>query len=124
MLFIATVSSVNIINTTASNIHMRRKEFAQLRVIGVSKNRLIKMVMLEGVITTIVVNVLGCIVGNLFSYGVYYYMRMLWDVHYTIPWLGMILGLLLSILVLCGSVYVPLITSKHEMAAELAASGE
>lgn len=124
MLFVATVSSVNIINTTASNIHMRRKEFAQLRVIGVSKKQLIKMVMLEGVITTIVANVLGFIVGNLFSYGVYYYMRMLWDVHYTIPWFGMILGLLLSILVLCGSVYVPLITNKHEMAAELAASGE
>ena len=124
MLFIAMVSSVNIINTTASNIHMRRKEFAQLRVIGVSKKQLIKMVMLEGVITTIMANVLGCIVGNLFSYGVYYYMRMLWDVHYTIPWLGMFLGLFLSVLVLCGSVYVPLITMKHGMAEELAASGE
>lgn len=124
MLFVATVSSVNIINTTASNIHMRRKEFAQLRVIGVSKKQLIKMVMLEGVITTIMANLLGCIVGNHFSYGVYYYMKMFWDVHYTIPWLGMFLGLFLSILVLCGSVYVPLITMKHGMAEELAASGE
>lgn len=124
ILFITTVSSVNIINTTASNIHMRRKEFAQLRVIGVSRKRLIKMVMLEGVITTISANVLGFIVGNLFSYGVYYYMRMIWDVHYTIPWLGMFLGLSLSVLVLCGSVYVPLINMKYEMAEELAASGE
>ena len=124
MLFIATVSSVNIINTTASNIHMRRKEFAQLRVIGVSKERLIKMVMLEGVITTIAANVLGIIIGNLFSYGVYYYMRMLWDVHYTIPWLGIIVGLVLSIVVLCGSVYVPLVNMKQSMAEDLAASGE
>ncbi|MBQ9983058.1 MAG: ABC transporter permease [Lachnospiraceae bacterium] len=124
MLFIATVSSVNIINTTASNIHMRRKEFAQLRVIGVSKEGLIKMVMLEGVITTIAANVIGIIIGNLFSYGVYYYMKMLWDVHYTIPWFGMLLGLVLSVAVLCGSVYVPLINMKQSMAEDLAVSGE
>ncbi len=124
MLFIATVSSVNIINTTASNIHMRRKEFAQLRVIGVSKKRLIKMVMLEGVITAIAANVLGILIGNLFSYGVYYFMRMLWDVHYTIPWLGMLLGLVLSVVVLCGSVYAPLISMKQSMAEDLMASGE
>lgn len=124
MLFIATVSSVNIINTTASNIHLRRKEFAQLRVIGVSKKRLIKMVMLEGVITAIAANVLGFMIGNLFNYGVYWYMRMVWDVKYTIPWFGMFLGLLLSVAVLCGSVYAPLISMKQSMAEDLAASGE
>lgn len=124
MLFIATVSSVNIINTTASNIHLRRKEFAQLRVIGVSKEGLIKMVMLEGVITAIAANVLGFIIGNIFNYGVYWYMKMIWDVNYTIPWLGMLFGLVLSVTVLCGSVYVPLISMKQTMAEDLAASGE
>lgn len=124
MLFIATVSSVNIINTTASNIHLRRKEFAQLRVIGVSKERLIKMVMLEGVITAMVTNILGFIIGNIFNYGVYYFMRMMWDVDYTIPWLGMFLGALLSVAVLCGSVYAPLMSMKQTMAEDLAASGE
>lgn len=124
VLFIATVSSVNIINTTASNIHLRRKEFAQLRVIGVSKQRLIKMVMLEGVITAIIANILGFIVGNAFSYGVYWFMRMMWDVDYTIPWLGMVLGMILSVVVLCGSVYFPLMNMKRTMAEELAISGE
>ncbi len=124
VLFIATVSSVNIINTTASNIHLRRKEFAQLRVIGVSKKRLMKMVMLEGVITALIANILGFILGNLFSYGIYWFMRMMWDVEYTIPWLGMILGLLLSVAVLCGSIYVPLMSMKETMAEDLVASGE
>lgn len=124
MLFIATVSSVNIINTTASNIQLRRKEFAQLRVIGVSKRRLMRMVMLEGVIMVIVANILGFIVGNAFNYGIYWFMRMLWDVDYTIPWLGMFFGLLLSVAVLCGSIYAPLISMKQTMAEDLMASGE
>ncbi len=124
MLFVATVSSVNIINTTASNIHLRRKEFAQLRVIGVSKKRLIKMVLLEGVIMAIIANILGFIVGNLFSYGMYWFMRMMWDVDYSLPWLGMFLALILSVAVLCGSVYVPLMSMKQTMAEDLAASGE
>ena len=87
-------------------------------------NLLIKMVMLEGVITAIAANVLGFIIGNIFNYGVYWYMKMLWDVNYTIPWLGMLFGFVLSVAVLCGSVYVPLISMKQTMAEDLAASGE
>lgn len=122
--FIVAVSSVNIINTTASNLHMRRKEFAQLRVIGVSKRELMKMVVLEGVIATIVANLWGQLVGNLLSYGIFYFIKMLFGIEYEIPWLGMLLGLLLSIIVLCGSVYVPMQSMKQNMAEDLAASGE
>lgn len=123
-LFIAVVSSVNIINTTASNIHMRRKEFAQLRVIGVSQKRLMKMVLLEGIISTIVANFWGFLVGNLVSYGVFIFAEMIFGLEYTIPWLGMLLGLLFSMAVLCGSVYVPMRTMKQNLAGDLAASGE
>lgn len=124
VLFIVAVSSVNIINTTASNIRLRRKEFAQLRVIGVSKRRLIKIVLLEGVIMAIVANLLGFIVGNLISYGVYYFMNMILGMDYSVDLLGMVLGLLLSVAVLCGSVYFPMMSMKQELAADLAASGE
>lgn len=122
--FIVVVSSVNIINTTSSNLHMRRKEFAQLRVIGVSKKELMKMVVLEGVITTIVANLWGQLVGNLLSYGIFYFVKMVYGIEYDIPWLGMALGLLLSIIVLCGSVYVPMRNMKQNMAEDLSASGE
>lgn len=123
-LFVALVSSVNIINTTASNIHMRRKEFAQLRVIGVSQRRLMKMVMLEGVISTVVANFWGFLLGNLIGYGVFYYVSMMWGVKYSIPWVGMLLGLLFSVAVLCGSVYVPMRSMKQNLVNDLAASGE
>ena len=68
VLFIFVLSAVNIVNTTAGNLHLRRKEFAQLRVIGMSRKRLLKTVMLEGVMTTVVANVFGFIIGVGISY--------------------------------------------------------
>ena len=55
--FVFILSSVNIINTTAGNLHMRRKELAQLRVLGMSRKRLIHTVMLEGVMATALSNI-------------------------------------------------------------------
>ncbi len=122
--FLVIVTSVNIINTTASNIHMRRKEFAQLRVIGVSEKRLMKMVILEGVITTVAANFWGILIGNLISYGVFLFVNMVIGIEYSIPWAGMIIGLVFSVAVFCGSVYVGMKTMKQNMAIDLAASGE
>ena len=63
VIVILCVSSLNIINTTASNLYLRRQEFAQLRAIGVSVRELRKMVMLEGVISVICANVVGDVLG-------------------------------------------------------------
>lgn len=122
--FLVIVTSVNIINTTASNIHMRRKEFAQLRVIGVSEKRLMKMVILEGVITTVAANFWGILIGNLVSYLFFLFVNMVTGIEYSIPWAGMIIGLIFSVAVFCGSVYVGMKTMKQNMAIDLAASGE
>ena len=122
--FVVLVSSVNIINTTASNIHMRRKEFAQLRVIGVSQKELMKMVLLEGVITTLVANIWGQFIGNIVNFGIFYYIKMVFGIKYEIPWIGMLLGLLVSMIVLCGSVYVPMRSVKQNLASDLASGGE
>lgn len=122
--FLVIVTSANIINMTASNIHMRRKEFAQLRVIGVSEKRLMKMVILEGVITTLAANFWGILVGNLISYGCFLYINWVTGIEYSVPWVGMIIGLVISVAVFCGSVYMGMKTMKQNMASDLAASGE
>ena len=122
--FLVIVTSANIINTTASNIHMRRKEFAQLRVIGVSEKRLMKMVILEGVITTLAANFWGILVGNLISYGCFLYINWVTGIEYSVPWVGMIIGLVISVAVFCGSVYLGMKTMKQNMATDLASSGE
>lgn len=104
--FIFVLSSVNIINTTAGNLHMRRKELAQLRVIGMSRKRLLKTVMLEGVMTTVVANVFGFIIGVGISYGFFIYLNMVLDVGKSIAWWAFGVGLVASGLIICGSIWL------------------
>lgn len=124
ILFIVSMSGCNIINTTASNIHLRRKELAQLRVIGVSKKRLMRMVLLEGVITAIVANIVGLIIGGVIGYMLSWFIRMLTGVKYNFPVLSFIVGIFMSLILLCGSIYFPLKGLKQDIAADLVASGE
>ena len=106
VLFIFVLSSVNIVNTTAGNLHLRRKEFAQLRVIGMSRKRLLKTVMLEGVMTTVVANVFGFIIGVGLSYGVFCYLNMVIEAGKSIAWWAFGVGLVASGLIICGSIWL------------------
>lgn len=106
--FVFILSSVNIINTTAGNLHMRRKELAQLRVLGMSRKRLIHTVMLEGVMATALSNILGFLFGTIFTIYIYEYLSMLLYIKPTIAWWAFGIGLIASTLVICGSIYIPL----------------
>ena len=125
IVFVVTMTALNIMNTTASSLYLRKKEFAQLRVIGMSKKRLTKMVMLEGVIATIVANIIGIAIGFLLSYGFFrLVITSLFGYGYSISVLGIIISMVVSILILCGSVYLPLRGLKQDVAADLATGGE
>lgn len=122
--FIVLMVILNIINTTISNLHLRRKEFAQLRVIGVSKRRLTRMVLLEGVITAITADFFGILLGTLLGVGIYSVFMILYHVNYYFPWGVTIIAILGSILVLCGSIYVPINRLSQNMADDLKTGGD
>ena len=125
IVFVITMTTLNIMNTTASSLYLRKKEFAQLRVIGMSKKRLTKMVMLEGVIATIVANIIGIVIGVLLSYGFFrLVITALFGYEYSISLLGIVIGMAVSVLILCGSVYLPLRGLKQDVATDLATGGE
>lgn len=125
VVFVIMMSAFNIINTTAGSLHLRRKEFAQLRVIGVSQNRLIKMVLLEGIIATIAANVVGIFIGYILSFGLFrLVITTLYAYQYHFPFGAALAGILLSTLLLCGSIYVPLKDMRMDMAGDLATGGD
>lgn len=124
VVFVVSMAALNIINSTASNLYLRRKEFAQLRVIGISKKRLMKMVLLEGVITTVVADLLGILIGSVLSAGLYQIVTTLFSVPYRFPFAAALIGILASLLLLCGSIYVPLKDLKQDMASDLTAGGD
>lgn len=106
ILFIVAISCLNIMNTTASNVHLRGKEFAQLRVIGVSRKGLVKMVLLEGFVSAVFANIIGGILGVGISY---YVVKLIFGVlfgsSYNLPGLSILVAFVVSVLVLCGSGY-------------------
>ena len=52
---------LNVVNTTASDLYLRRREFAQLRVLGMSKKKLVFTVMLESIIVAVISGVIGVV---------------------------------------------------------------
>ena len=124
VIVILCVSSLNIINTTASNLYLRRQEFAQLRAIGVSVRELRKMVMLEGVISVICANVVGDVLGFAVMMPLAKAALVLFMVKLTFPIIGAVIGFVLSVLVMCGSIYIPMKRMSNQIADDLNAAGD
>lgn len=124
VIVILCVSSLNIINTTASNLYLRRQEFAQLRAIGVSVRELRKMVMLEGVISVICANIVGDVLGFAVMMPLAKAALVLFMVKLTFPIIGAVIGFVLSVLVMCGSIYIPMKRMSNRIADDLNAAGD
>ncbi len=122
--FIIIMSALNFINATASNLHLRKKEFAQLQVVGASKKRIMKMTLLEGIITTIVADILGIGLGILLSAWLSYYMGQVMEIPYRFPYPVILLCIAGSFLLLVGSVYVPMRSLTKGLVEDLTSSGD
>ena len=123
--FVVLINIFNIVNTTASDLYLRRKELAQLRVLGISKKGLYKMVVLEGVIATIISSIIGIVIGTGLGYCLYeMVIGTLFLYHYRFPILAAILSVVITAAILCGSVYFPLKRMGNDVAEDLATAGE
>ena len=122
--FIIIMSALNFINATASNLHLRKKEFAQLQVVGASKKRIMKMTLLEGIITTIAADILGIGLGILLSAWLSYYMGQVMEIPYRFPYPVILLCIAGSFLLLVGSVYVPMRSLTKGLVENLTSSGD
>lgn len=123
-LFVVLLNIMNILNTTASSLHLRRKEFAQLRVLGMSKKQLGKTIMLEGILMTTAANMAGLVLGVGISLLAIYMINLIFYVEFNFPWGAYGVVALVSFLLLCGSIYINLKGMKMSMAEELSGSGE
>lgn len=125
VLFLVAMTMFNTLNATASSLYMRRRELAQLRVLGLSKKGLFKLVMLEGVIEALIACVLGIIIGTVVSLGMFYGVIVFFQsIDYAFPLLAVLLSVVVTVLILCGAVYFPLKSMPNDVAAELMTAGE
>lgn len=121
VLFILTICALNIINTTASNLYLRRNEFAQIRAIGVTKKGIMWIAVLEGVVEVLIADVIGIVAGAGVSYGIYRLLDLLVTEHiqFYFPYGMTVTGVLLSVLLLCGSIYFTIRRQGNSLAADL-----
>lgn len=124
VIFIVVMSSVNIINTSASNLHLRRGELAQLRAIGVSKKKLCYIVMLEGIITSITANLLGCVLGFAGLIPLKQAIIYIFGMDMTYPLAAAVAGIIISTLILCASIYFPIKRMSNGVLEDLNAGGD
>lgn len=121
-LFVVGMNVLNILNASAAGLHLRRREFAQLRVLGMSKRRLQKTVLLEGVITGLAASVVGLVLGAGITGLAVYLLNLLVYVEFEFPWGAYGIAAATSIVLLCGSVFLNLRGLKMGMAEELSAN--
>ena len=72
--FIAVITLIgitNIFNTITTNMNLRRKEFAMLKSIGMTKKEFNRMIRLESIFYGIKSLIIGIPIGILLSYGIY-----------------------------------------------------
>lgn len=82
------------------------------------------MVMLEGVITTVVADVIGIAIGLGVAYLLFWYLKQIIYAKFYFPVGTILLCVLGTILLLCGSIYVSLRDMKQNMAEDLKAGGD
>lgn len=124
ILILVAISSVNIINTCASNLNLRKKELAQLRAVGVSKKEIIFMVSLEGLITAFVANVIGDLLGYFVLMPLARASIIMGGFTFVFPVQAAVFGLVISVVILGGAYYVPIKKMSNGLLDNLNASGD
>lgn len=115
------ISTINIINNNASSIYLRKTEFAGMRVIGMTKKRLMKMLALEGIIMAGVATVFGSAIGVLLSFGIVKLLKFLvMELEFHFPILGILLVFLVTVVIMLISTIIPVAGLNKELVEELA----
>ena len=79
------IGITSVFNTINSNMELRRREFASLKSIGMTKKEFNNMILLESVFYSLKSLTLGIILGILGSYGVYNIFKGTVDFGYILP---------------------------------------
>lgn len=125
LLIVLLFMTINVFNNASSSVIFRRGEFAMLRCIGMSKRRLMRIVLLgEGLLATIISSVLGIGLSTVIMLGVEKYMTFLGFGAMVIPIKRVLIGVLILFVIMTIASGIPLLSIKKEIAPELAESDE
>ncbi len=99
IIVIILIGVTNIFNTISTNMLLRRREFAMLQSIGMTKPEFRRMIYTENILYSSRSLLIGIPLGVLGSFAIYKASAMRIDVGYQIPWMPILLSVLFVFLI-------------------------
>ena len=99
IIVITLIGVTNIFNTISTNMLLRRREFAMLQSIGMTRKAFHRMIFTENILYSSKSLLLGIPLGLLGSYALYKASAMRIDVGYQVPWTAILLSIVFVFLI-------------------------
>ena len=94
IIVITLIGITNIFNTITTNMELRRREFAMLKSVGMTKNEFMRMIRLESLFMGLKALIIGIPIGILLSYVIYYYFVFSSGLPYKLPIVAILLAII------------------------------
>ena len=114
IIVISLIGVTNIINTISTNMNLRRREFAMLKSIGMTKNEFNKMINLESIMYSTKALIIGIPLGILGSFAVYKAFASGNDYGYLFPWQAIIIAILVVYILVSLIMHFALRKTRNE----------
>ena len=90
---ITLIGITNIFNTITTNMNLRKKEFAMLKSIGMTKKEFNRMIRLESIFYGLKSLIVGIPIGTILSYGMYTVFRNNMEMEYVLPYKSIVMSI-------------------------------
>lgn len=97
---ITLIGITNIFNTITTNMNLRKKEFAMLKSVGMTKKEFNRMIRLESIFYGLKSLIIGIPIGIVLSYGIFQMFKGNLGIHYTIPIKPILISVIFVIIVI------------------------
>lgn len=114
IIVISLIGITNIINTISTNMNLRRREFAMLKSIGMTKNEFNKMINLESIMYSTKALIIGIPLGILGSFAIYKAFANGSDYGYLFPWQAIIIAILVVYILVSLIMHFALRKTRNE----------
>ena len=99
IILMTAICTANILNTTATSISLRRKEFAMLRSVGMTQKAFNKMIIYESLLYGIKALIFGLPAGFVMIWLIYNVMNNNFYQAFSVPWFNVIFAMLMIFLI-------------------------
>ena len=114
IIVISLIGVTNIINTISTNMNLRRREFAMLKSIGMTKNEFNKMINLESIMYSTKALIIGIPLGILGSFAIYKAFANGNDYGYLFPWQAIIIAVVVVYILVSLIMHFALRKTRNE----------